>query len=134
MSEDIRNEHGALSWGELMTTDPEAAKAFYTRAFGMETSEMPLPGRPEETYTCFKAANGKEVLGMMKTPAEMSGMPPMWCMYITVKDVEAAIKGVEEAGGKITYPLTEIPQVGRFFAFSDPQGAGACAIEYSCEF
>jgi len=134
MSEDIRNVHGALSWGELMTNDPAAAKAFYSKAFGFETSEMPLESREGETYTCFKAENGKEVLGMMKTPAEMTGMPPMWCMYITVKDVEATAKQVEAAGGSITYPITEIPQVGRFFGFADPQGAAACAIQYSCEF
>ena len=37
--------HGVFSWFELMTTDPKAAKDFYTKLFGWTTEEMNnMPG------------------------------------------------------------------------------------------
>lgn len=35
-------KHGAFGWNELMPTDPEAAKQFYTALFGWETEEAPM--------------------------------------------------------------------------------------------
>ncbi len=46
--------HGAFSWFELMTTDPKAAKDFYTKLFGWTTEEM--NNMPGMTYTVVKAA------------------------------------------------------------------------------
>jgi len=43
MNEQFR-QHGAFSWCELMTTDVEAAKAFYTKLFGWGAEDMPMPG------------------------------------------------------------------------------------------
>jgi predicted enzyme related to lactoylglutathione lyase len=37
-------QHGAFSWCELMTTDPEAAKVFYTKLFGWSTEELSMEG------------------------------------------------------------------------------------------
>ncbi len=36
-------QHGAFSWCELLTSDVNAAKEFYTKLFGWETEEMPMP-------------------------------------------------------------------------------------------
>lgn len=135
MKQDIRNEHGALSWGELMTTDPVAAKAFYMKVFGWEAIDMPIANREGETYTFFKIKNGKDVVGMMKIPPEMpEGVPPMWCAYITVDSIEETVKNAEEAGGKLCWPVTEIPEVGKFCSIADPQGAFINAIEYEKRF
>ena len=46
-------------------------------------------------------------------------------------DVDATAKKVEELGGKILRPPTDIPGVGRFCALQDPQGAAICAITYA---
>ena len=43
MNED-NMKHGAFGWNELMTTDDEGAKQFYTALFGWETEDMPLEG------------------------------------------------------------------------------------------
>ena len=40
--QDHYKTHGAFSWNELMTTDPEAAKQFYSEVFGWETEEYPM--------------------------------------------------------------------------------------------
>ena len=39
---DPYKQQGAFSWFELMTTDVEGAKKFYTQLFGWETEDMPM--------------------------------------------------------------------------------------------
>jgi predicted enzyme related to lactoylglutathione lyase len=125
MDEDIM-KHGAFSWFELMTTDVVAAKKFYKELFGWETQDMPMG---DMTYTILKVG-GKGVAGMMTTPEEAKGMPPMWDVYITVDDVDATARKVEELGGKVLRPPADIPNVGRFCVIGDPTGAHICAITY----
>ena len=119
-------KHGAFGWHELMTTDVEAAKAFYSKLFGWEMVEYPM----ENSIYWGLKVNGDEVGGMMNLPPEMAGMPPMWGMYITVDDVEQTARQVVELGGKILRPPEDIPDVGRFCVFADPQGAVIQAITY----
>ncbi len=56
----------------------------------------------------------------------------MWGIYVTVSDVDATAKKVGELGGKILFPPTDIPNVGRFCVIQDPQGAVISAITYKC--
>jgi uncharacterized protein len=119
-------QHGAFSWCELMTADVPAAIEFYSKLFGWTTEVYDDAGMP---YNLIKVA-GKEIGGIMKTPPECQGMPPMWGIYVTVDDVDATAKKVEELGGKILYPPTDIPTVGRFSVIQDPQGAAISVITY----
>jgi predicted enzyme related to lactoylglutathione lyase len=122
-------QQGAFCWSELMTTDVPAAIKFYTKLFGWTTEEFPMEGM---AYTLVKVA-GTEVGGIMTVPPEAEGMPPMWGIYVTVDDVDATAKLVEELGGKILLPPTDIPKVGRFCVIQDPQGAMISAITLAAE-
>jgi uncharacterized protein len=120
-------QHGAFSWSELMTTDVAGAKAFYTKLFGWETEDMNMP---DMTYTVVKAG-GNGVGGIMPMPKDApKGMPPMWGVYVTVKDVDQTAKTAEGLGAKLLVPPTDIPTVGRFCVIQDPQGAVISAITY----
>jgi len=119
-------QHGAFSWCELMTTDAEKAKAFYTRLFGCETEDMTMPGMP---YTVVKAG-GKGIGGIMSMPQDAQGMPPMWGAYVTVDDVDATARTAAQLGAKLLVPPRDIPGVGRFCVIQDPQGAVISAITY----
>ncbi len=120
-------QHGAFGWFELMTTDVDAAKSFYSDIFGWEYE--PFSSAPGMEYEVIKV-HGKEVAGMMKNPPEAAGHPPCWGMYITVDNIDETVKRVEELGGKIIVPPMDIPEVGRFSVFADPQGAFISAITY----
>lgn len=119
-------KHGAFSWSELLTTDVEAAKAFYTKLFGWSTKDMPMEGM---NYTVV-SAGGKEVGGIMTIPAVAKGMPPSWGCYVTVDDVDATARTAQELGGKVLLEPKDIPDVGRFCVIQDPQGAVISAITY----
>ena len=123
---DDQLKHGAFSWNELMTTDVESATEFYAKLFGWETEEAPMEGM---SYNVVKI-NGNDAGGIMSIPPEAEGIPPSWSIYVTVEDVDSTTRQVEELGGKILRPPSDIPNVGRFCVLSDPQGAVICAITY----
>ena len=127
--QDPYKQHGAFSWFELMTTDVEGAKTFYTRLFGWETEDMPMENL---SYTITKIGD-EGVGGIMPLPTETEGAPPHWGVYVTVDDVDATAKKAEELGGRVHIPPTDIPNVGRFCVIQDPQGAFISAITYAME-
>jgi uncharacterized protein len=125
---DISRQQGAFSWCELMTTDTTAAKEFYARLFGWSIVERPMPGM---VYNILKVGE-REVGGLMTMPPNLSStVPPHWGVIVTVDDVDASAKLVEELGGQIKHPPTDIPDVGRFASIQDPQGAILSIISYN---
>ena len=122
--------HGAFSWCELMTTDVDAARRFYTELLGWSTEEVSMSGMMAGmTYTVVKAG-GTEIGGIMPLPPQAAGALPHWGIYVTVQDVDATARHAEALGAKILVPPTDIPNVGRFCTFQDPQGAVISAITY----
>ena len=122
-----RTKHGVFSWCELMTTDVDAAKKFYTQLLGWTTADLSVMEGMK--YTVIKAGD-LEIGGMMPVPPQNAGMPPHWGTYITVDDVDATARRAEQLGAKTLVPPTDIPNVGRFYVFQDPQGAVISAITY----
>lgn len=120
-------QHGAFSWSELVTPDMEAAKWFYTQLFGWSLEDMQVENM---TYTVIKAG-GREVGGMMATPPEVQGSPPMWGTYVTVDDVDSVAQTATELGATLVLEPRDIPEVGRFCVIRDPQGAFISAITYT---
>jgi uncharacterized protein len=114
-------DRGRFVWFDLMTSDPEAAKGFYTRLIGWGTQPWEGGDMP---YTMW--ANGeKPVGGLMELPAEAreAGAPPHWMAYVSVPDVDAAAARAGELGGTVLHGPTDIPGAGRFAVLADPQGA-----------
>ena len=123
---DLFNRQGAFSWSELMTTDVEGAKKFYSTLFGWKTEDMPMENM---RYTIVKVGD-EGVGGIMPIPPQAQGSPPNWGVYVTGDGVDVTAKKAKELGGKILVPPTDIPNVGRFAVLQDPQGAVISAITY----
>lgn len=119
--------HGAICWTELATKDVEAAKKFYSELLGWTLIESPAAG---VAYTEFKVG-GRPIGGMFQMTAEFGDAPSHWTSYVAVDDVEACAKRVEELGGKICVPPTDIPNTGRFCVINDPTGATISLIKLS---
>lgn len=122
-------QHGAFSWCELMTVDPVAAKEFYAKLFNWTMKDEPMQGI---TYTVVKAGE-TEIGGIMsnKTPQVQGSPPPHWGVYVTVDNVDATAKLAEEMGASILVQPMDLPNVGRFSVFQDPQGAVLSIITYT---
>ncbi len=119
-------QHGTFSWNELMTTDVNSAKKFYSELLGWTMQDIPSC---EMGYTMAKVGE-TEAAGIMNIPDDFSQMPPSWGSYITVDDVDKQATRAEELGAKIILKPQDIPEVGRFTVISDPQGAILSLITY----
>jgi uncharacterized protein len=124
------NEPGALSWNELETRDPEAAKAFYGAAFGWSFVDHEMEGMG--TYTEWKL--GDASIGGM---ADITGrvpdeVPAHWMVYFAVADTDAAVEKIGAGGGEVRFGPVDIP-AGRFAMAADPWGAAFAVIALSPE-
>jgi len=127
MTMETMKQHGAFSWNELLTTDVAGAKAFYGELLGWTLQDINNNGTD---YTMINVGDA-QMGGIMGVPPQAQGMPPSWGAYVTVDDVDAMTSRVEQLGGKVSVPPTDIPGVGRFTVIQDPQGATLSLISYS---
>jgi hypothetical protein len=73
------------------------------------------------TYHLLKRG-GADAGGMLAMPPGAEG-PSSWLPYVAVDDVDSTTDRVEELGGRIFVPPSDIPGVGRFSVTADPTGA-----------
>lgn len=113
--------HGRFAWHELLTTDTEAAKRFYTEVVGWKAQAW---GDGSIPYTVF--LNGETpAAGLMKLPQEAAAMgaPPNWLAYVEVDDADATIAQATKLGATLLGDAMTMEGVGRFAVLRDPQGA-----------
>jgi predicted enzyme related to lactoylglutathione lyase len=118
---DLVGEPGAMSWNELNTRDPEAAKSFYGDVFGWSFEEQEFEGTG--TYTAINL--GEDTIGGLiditdRAPAEV---PAHWLVYFAVEDADATVAQAKEQGGEVPVGPFDIAEVGRIAVLKDPFGA-----------
>jgi predicted enzyme related to lactoylglutathione lyase len=107
---------GRIIWHEVHTKDVEATIKFYGELLGWTT----LP-EERDSYIHFYLGD-KTVAGVM--PIEgASPIPPHWAIYVGSDNVEGYIARAEAAGGKPMMPMVHLPEVGKFSAIADIEGA-----------
>jgi uncharacterized protein len=109
MSASETHTHHAIDYVEITVTDMDAAKAFYTSAFGWSLTDY-----------------GPEYSGIQGDGSEQGGLrldsvrrEPLVILYS--EDLEATLDAVTAAGGTIVQPIESFPG-GRRFHFGDPAG------------
>jgi len=109
---------GHCAWNELITANPEAAKAFYFKQFGW-TKEDEMDLGPMGKYE-FIRHNG--VIGaIMPKPEDMP--ISMWQYYFRCADIDNALNAITTQGGQVLYGPAEIPGGDYIIKGFDPQGA-----------
>ena len=113
---------GSFIWYELMTSDPAGAKRFYDQVVGWNIDANAMPGPVE--YRMIGRSDGGQAGGVLTLTDEMAqfGARPVWLGYIHVEDVDSTVASIEQVGGKVQMPATDLP-VGRIAMVADPQGA-----------
>ncbi len=122
MSTRTSYEDGSPSWCDLATTDPDAAKAFYSTLFGWEFQD---DSAGESVYTMCKL-KGLNAAGIFDQPEEMKGMPSSWNHYITALDLDGTIAKVGPAGGTLMTEPFDVMDAGRMAMITDATGAVTC--------
>ena len=117
----VVNEPNTFCWSELITTDVEKSKAFYTAVFGWGTG-----GAPE--YVEWQLG-GRTMAGMMQKPPMMPAeVPPFWNVYFAVADLDEAMNAIQKLGGQTPAGRMDSP-AGPFAPAMDPTGASFSVIQ-----
>ena len=106
------------AWVDLSSSDPGAAREYYSKLFGWQVEVSPDP-----QYGGYGIAkiDGKDVAGI--GPKQAPDAPTAWALYIGTPDAEELAKMVEAAGGKVIAPPFDVGDQGRMAVFQDPTGA-----------
>ncbi len=105
-------------WVDLSSSDPAAARDYYTKLFGWKVEVAPDPAAGG--YALAKL-DGKDVAGIGGT--QSPDAPSAWMVYIGTKDADETARKVEAAGGKVIAAPFEVLKSGRMAVFQDPAGA-----------
>jgi uncharacterized protein len=124
----VADLHGRFVWYELMTTDMEAAKAFYSKVVGWGTEDASTPSMSYSLFIFGRSSVG----GVMSLPQDAGevGAMPRWVGYVAVDDVDAAAQRVTELGGAVYTAPTDVPDVSRYSVVADPQGAAFVLVKW----
>jgi predicted enzyme related to lactoylglutathione lyase len=97
---------------EWNTRDPERLKKFYGKIFDWTFDDSRMPG-----YTLIDGIGG-----IFPIPPEMGEMPAGITNYVNVDDLDAKEKLLRELGATIYISKKEVPNMGWFTIFADPDG------------
>ncbi len=110
---------------EIPSEDKERMIAFYTKAFGWGMQDMGPDMGDYVVATTTEAGEG----GRPKDPGAINGgffkkteENKLPSVVISVDDIKAHMKIVEDAGGKIEGEPMDIPHVGLYVSFTDTEG------------
>jgi predicted enzyme related to lactoylglutathione lyase len=109
---------------EIPFDNQARAMKFYSAAFGWKLTDM-----QQMNYVMAECVPVDEKSRMPKEPGAINGglfqrpkEAPHPTLYVAVDSIDASLKKIEGAGGKVITPKTPIPGMGAFARFSDSEG------------
>ena len=105
---------------DIPIDDLDRAQKFYKDVFGWDMKKVINPANPQaELWMCeTEDVNGNKGLtgGLMKRK-----YLPAVTNYIAVLSIDECVSKIEQSGGKVTVPKTEIQNMGFFAMFQDSE-------------
>jgi predicted enzyme related to lactoylglutathione lyase len=110
---------------EIPADDVDRATRFYRSIFGWRLTNV-----PGMDYTSVVTTPVDEESQLPREPGAINGglyrrsadLPSTPVLTIDVESVDDALKQIEAAGGSVVQPRTELPGMGAFAYFTDPEG------------
>lgn len=108
-----------IQWVEIAATDLERAKDFYSSVFGLDFQLMEMP---DSRMYMFGAPAQPGSSGCLVQSAINKPSADGAVVYFSCKNVANELAKVEEAGGQIVVPKTDIGEFGFFAQVIDSEG------------
>jgi predicted enzyme related to lactoylglutathione lyase len=122
MAERTSYPPGTFSWAELVTSDADAAKAFYTEVFGWDYRDTPIG---DGMVYSTALVDGQPAAALYASTEQ----PPHWNCYVTVASADESTAKAGELGAAIMAEPFDVMEVGRMSVIADPTGAALCLWE-----
>ncbi len=109
---------GAPCWVDLMTSDVDRARDFYSQLFGWTSDD---PSEEFSGYFMF-SRDGVPVAGGMPAMPD-AGPPNIWSIYLSTDDAEKAVEVATANGAQVIAPTMDVADLGTMAVLIDPTGA-----------
>ena len=117
----VVNEPDTYSWNELISSDVERAKQFYSEVFGWTYEGMDIG--PDGTYWVVQGGESGGRAGLMSRPVGLPAeVPDHWEVYFMVADIRAKMDDVVARGGQVLFGPETVPGVGQIGTVVHPAG------------
>ncbi|MBX3411009.1 MAG: VOC family protein [Phycisphaeraceae bacterium] len=114
---------GAISWTDLTVPDADRVRDFYAAVAGWRAHGIDMGGYEDYCMIPGGAPEGTmPVAGICHARGCNEGQPACWMVYITVADLDHAMREVVAKGGQIVRE-PRAAGGGRFCVIKDPAGA-----------
>lgn len=118
MNKDSNN----LNWFEISVADMARAKKFYETVFGITMEQQEMMGM-DMAFFPADPGNGKANGGLVKSDMHKPSADGAVIYLNGDPDLGNALDRVEQAGGKVVMPKTQIsPEIGHMAFFIDSEG------------
>jgi uncharacterized protein len=108
---------GAPCWVDLMTSDVERSRAFYSQLFSWTA------GEPAEEFGGYFNFSKDGVLVTGGMASQQPEMPDVWSVYLAVDDAKATVDAAVAHGGQVLIPPMDVSDLGTMAVLSDPGDA-----------
>lgn len=113
----------AINWFEIPVTDIERAQEFYEGIFDMDMAPMEEMMGMQMVAFPIEMNNGKVGGALVKSDYHRPSMEGAVLYLNANPDIQTILDRVEELGGEITMPRTEInAEIGYMAFFNDTEG------------
>lgn len=108
-----------VQWCEIAATDLERAKGFYAKVFNLEFQLIEMP---DSKMYMFGSSDKVGSSGCLVQSEVNKPSTDGTIIYFASDDCGTEAAKVEEAGGKLIVPKTDIGEFGFFAQFIDTEG------------
>ncbi|HEY0579189.1 MAG TPA: VOC family protein [Candidatus Nitrosocosmicus sp.] len=110
-----------VEYFQIPADDISRAQDFYKKVFGWEMQKWNNSENSEQEYWMFQTKDGEGNPGIGGGLMKRQSPQHTVTNFITVPSIEEYSSKIEQSGGKVTVPKTEILNMGFFAVFLDTE-------------
>ena len=119
---------GSIAWADITVPSARKLRDFYRRVVGWKAEEVPMG--PYSDYGMIPPGERMMVAGVCHARGVNADLPPVWLLYVVVRDLDRAAKAATRLGGKITTAPRAMGG-GKVCVIRDPAGAHLALYQLS---
>ncbi|HEX5520032.1 MAG TPA: VOC family protein [Candidatus Nitrosocosmicus sp.] len=110
-----------VEYFQIPADDISRAKEFYNKVFGWEMQKWNNSENSDQEYWMFQTKDDEGNPGLGGGLMKRQSPQHTVTNFITVSSIEEYSSNIEQSGGKVIMPKTEIPNMGFFAVFLDTE-------------
>ena len=111
--------NGAPIWADLLSSDIERTRAFYSQLFGWDASE---PNEDSAATSASRTAAGLRMGGAMAARTR-NPTPDTWSVYLSTDDAQKTLESAVAHGGQVYVEPMTVGDMGTMAVLADASGA-----------